>query len=103
MTLVEIRQRVRLFRIAGIEDRHAHRLRYTFAVELLLLDVPLERVSMLLGHSSVRVTERYYGPWVHARQAQLEADVQRSWRADPLLTSETKGTPEGHSKRGFVN
>jgi hypothetical protein len=39
----------------------------------------MERVSVLLGHSSIKVTERYYSPWVRARQEQLEADVRRSW------------------------
>ena len=43
-------------------------LRDTFAVECLLGGVPLERVSVLLGHSSVKVTERHYAPWVQKRQ-----------------------------------
>jgi hypothetical protein len=43
----------------------------------------MERVSILLGHSSVKVTERHYAPWVQARQAQLEADVARVWKKDP--------------------
>ena len=34
-------------------EGHAHRFRDTFAVELLLAGVPLERVSILLGHTSV--------------------------------------------------
>ena len=34
--------------------------------------------SVLLGHSTMKVTERYYSPWVRARQEQLEADVRRS-------------------------
>jgi len=38
--------------------------------------VELSHVSILLGHSSVRVTERHYSPWVKARQEQLEADVR---------------------------
>jgi integrase len=28
----------------------------------------MERVSVLLGHSSIKVTEKYYAPWVRARQ-----------------------------------
>jgi integrase/recombinase XerD len=35
----------------------SHRFRDTFVVELLLAGVPIERVSVLLGHQSVRVTE----------------------------------------------
>lgn len=68
-----------VFDKAGIPDGHAHRFRDTFAVGLLQANVPMERVSVLLGHSSIKVTERYYSPWVRARQEQLEADVRRSW------------------------
>ena len=39
----------------------------------------MERVSVLLGHSSIKVTEKHYSPWVRARQEQLEADVRRNW------------------------
>jgi integrase/recombinase XerD len=78
----------RLCRIAAVRDGHPHRFRDTLAVELLLEGVPIERVSVLLGHSSVRVTERHYAPWVQARQAQLEADVARVWRNDPVAQTE---------------
>jgi integrase/recombinase XerD len=43
---------LKLFQLAKIADGHAHRLRDTFAVELLLAGVPLEQVSVLLGHQS---------------------------------------------------
>lgn len=69
----------RLFVLAGVPDAHAHRFRDTFSVELLLAGVPIERVSILLGHQSVRITEKHYSPWVRARQEQLEADVRRTW------------------------
>jgi len=36
--------------------------RVTFAVECLLIGVPLDRVSVLLGPSSIRVTEKHYSP-----------------------------------------
>ena len=58
---------------------HPHRFRDTFAVSLLLKGVSLESVSKLLGHTSIKVTERHYAPWVKARQEQLEADVRRTW------------------------
>jgi integrase len=92
----------KLFKLAGVPGGHAHRFRDTFAVELLL-SVPLERVSVLLGHRSVKVTERHYAPWVKARQEQLESDVRRSWAADPIALRETKGTPEVHGAREAVN
>lgn len=73
------RRLVRLFKLAGIEDGHAHRFRDTFAVEMLLAGIPIGRVSIMLGHQSVRVTERHYSPWVRSRQDQLEEDVKRVW------------------------
>jgi integrase/recombinase XerD len=86
----------RLFRLAGVPDAHAHRFRDTFAVELLLAGVPLERVSILLGHQSVRITQKHYSPWVAARQEQLESDVRRTWDTDLVALAETKGMPEVH-------
>ena len=74
-----------LFELAGIEKGHAHRFRDTFAVELLLGGTPMERVSVLLGHRSVRITEKHYSPWVRARQEQLEADLVKTWENDPVL------------------
>lgn len=90
-----------LFGEAGIAGGHAHRFRDTFAVELLLAGVPLERLSVLLGHSSIRVTERHYSPWIQARQAQAEADLQRAWSRDPLVLMQTNHTPDtrGESER----
>jgi integrase/recombinase XerD len=84
-------------------EGHAHRFRDTFAVELLLAGVPLERVAILLGHSSIKVTEKHYAPWVRERQEQAEADVKRTWAQDPIALLESKGTREVHEKRGPVN
>ena len=58
---------------------HPHRFRDTFAVSLLLKGVQLPHVSILLGHASVKITERHYAPWVKARQDQLESEVRRIW------------------------
>jgi integrase len=48
-------------------------------VSLLLQGVSLESVSKPLGHTSIKVTERHYAPWVKARQDLLESDVRRTW------------------------
>jgi integrase len=63
-------------------------LRDTFAVENLLTGMPIDQVSMLLGHSSVKVTEKHYSPWVAARQQQLETSTLRSLRAQGVLSAE---------------
>ena len=93
----------RLFTLAGVKNGHPHRFRDTFAVELLMSGVLVERVSVLLGHSSLKVTEKHYSPWIRARQEQLEADLERSWAHDPVVLAETKGTLEVHENREVVN
>jgi integrase len=57
--------------------------RETFAVELLLAGVPIDQVSVLLGHSSVKIRERHYSPWVKARQQQLDESVRKAWSTVP--------------------
>jgi len=97
------RRLAKLFELAEVSKGHAHRFRDTFAVELLVSGVPIERVSVLLGHQSVRITEKHYSPWVRARQEQLEADLRRSWEQDPVSLMETKGTPEVHEENERIN
>jgi integrase len=70
-----------VFKEAGIAGGQVHRSRDTFAVGLLQAGVPMDRVSVLLGHSNIKVTEKHYSPWVRARQEQSEADVRRTWVA----------------------
>jgi integrase/recombinase XerD len=77
----------RLFQLSEIPNGHPHRFRDTFAVELLVAGTPIEEVSKLLGHTSLRVTERHYAPWNKARQEKLAAHVQSAWQADPFIQS----------------
>ena len=48
-----------------------HIARKTFATTVLLYnDVPMEIVSELLGHSSMKITQEYYGKVVQKRVSQ---------------------------------
>lgn len=40
----------------------SHRLRDTFAVELLLAGVAMQDISVILEHLSIQTTEWYYAP-----------------------------------------
>lgn len=78
--ITEWQQRLKLvYEMASVEDGHAHRLRDTFSVDLLQTGVPLKTVSMLLGHTPIKTTQRHYAPWVKSRQDALENAVKMSW------------------------
>jgi site-specific recombinase XerD len=68
-----------LFRKAGLSSGHPNQLRNSFAVDLLAKGVPLAEVSKLLGHESIRTTERYYAKWVPERQERLDRLVVETW------------------------
>jgi integrase/recombinase XerD len=69
----------KLCKLAGVQHGHFHRYRDYFAVKLLEKGVPLETVSILLGHSNTLVTNRHYAPWVKSRQESLEREVKKTW------------------------
>jgi integrase/recombinase XerD len=75
---------LKVFDKAGVshskEEMLSHRFRHTFAVEMLLAGVPIERVSKLLGHKTTRTTEKFYSAWVKERQRKLEAEVKDAWK-----------------------
>jgi integrase/recombinase XerD len=59
----------KLFKLVDLKESggqskrcHPHMLRDTFAVESLLAGMRLEEVSTVLGHSSVRITEKLHAP-----------------------------------------
>lgn len=96
----------KLFKLARIEGEdgqtkrcHPHMFRDTFAVELLLAGNPIDQVSLLLGHSSVKITERHYAPFCKARQLQLTAAVKKAWtgRAGGPTAITRAGTPPSPS------
>jgi integrase/recombinase XerD len=66
----------KVFTRAKVANGHTHRFRDTFATSLLEAGVSLENVSTLLGHQSLRVTQKHYAPWVRTRQDALDRAVQ---------------------------
>jgi integrase/recombinase XerD len=73
-----------LFKAAKIErggNMMSHRLRDTFAVDLLEKGIPMEDVSKLLGHGSIKTTERSYAKWVKGRQDRLDSLLEGAWAA----------------------
>jgi integrase/recombinase XerD len=63
----------RVCQFAGIEKGHPHRFRDTFAVELLRNGASLHTVQLLLGHGSIRSTEKHYAPFVLEFQRVIDA------------------------------
>jgi integrase/recombinase XerD len=86
----------RLFKLAGVPDGHAHRFRHSFSVDLLTVGVPMEQVSTLLGHSSIRITERHYAGWDKARQAQLEESAKKIWQVPEISVTPTSRPKNDH-------
>jgi len=60
---------------------HSHQLRDTFAVAQLLNGTSMQDLSKMLSHKSIKITEKYYSPWVLERQAALE----RAGMAEALI------------------
>jgi integrase/recombinase XerD len=103
----------RLFRLVNLtrpdnspKRCHPHMFRDTFAIEMLLAGVPIDQVSLLLGHASVKITEKSYAPFVKARQIQLQESVRNSWHVGlpPVPDPETnppKRTPSTGTRTGL--
>jgi integrase len=89
----------KLFEIAEVGG-HPHMFRDTFAVELLKRGVSIEIVSMLLGHASIRVTEKHYKPWVKTLQDKLETDAMKGWPAVRRRTRKASSPRRKNPTRG---
>jgi len=95
----------RLFKSADIRTAdgerkrcHPHMFRDTFAVEMLLAGVPIDQVSLLLGHASVKITEKSYAPFVKARQVQLQESVRNAWKIGPPAGRDPENAPSTSSR-----
>lgn len=61
-----------IFRKSGVKkDVHFHNLKDAFASHLIMQGVDLLTVSRYLGHSDIKVTEKFYGHLIpgHYREA----------------------------------
>ena len=76
--------------------------RDTFAVDLLLAGVPIDQVSLLLGQSSVKITERHYASFCKARQEQLAAAVKMAWQKAKALTKKAPAKSKTSESRAAV-
>jgi integrase len=66
-------------KISGVKGVRAHRFRDTFAVDMLNRGMRIEYVSRLLGHTSIKTTEKHYSPWVKSQSDMLLREAQRAW------------------------
>ncbi len=84
----------RVLATAGVEG-HPHRFRDTFSVRLLEQGEDLRTVQLLLGHQSIKTTEKHYAPFVRSFQKILDAATAK------LDFGTSLGTKSGiQTKRG---
>lgn len=89
--MISIHSIHRLCKRAGIRSIGWHTLRHTFASQLVAHGVSLRAVQLLLGHSSVVVTERY----AHLAPSRLQEAVAVLQQA--LSSHDKVGQPVGNS------
>lgn len=73
----------KVFQFAGLTACHmkSHRIRDTFAVNMLANGVPKEKVAEALGHS-LKTFEKHYEKWIPKRQSALIAAIKATF-TDP--------------------
>ncbi len=65
---------------------HPHRFRDTFAVNVLVAGHSMRTLQLLLGHKSIKTTEKHYAPFVPAMQKALdEATESLNFDLGPAL------------------
>jgi len=63
-------------RAAGVQYLKLHNLRDTFAVNMLLVGVPLPIVSQILGHASISTTIKHYAEFASEELAQASRKAE---------------------------
>jgi hypothetical protein len=85
--------------LASVTDGHPHRFRDTFSVSLLQNGAELRTVQLLLGHTSVRTTEKHYAPYVASMQRILDEAVSTLHFDSAPAVGETPVNPDHHALR----
>ena len=83
------------FKAAGIKGAWPHQLRDTAAIRWLRAGVPIHEVSMLLGHQSVVITQKYYARYNSQMKSMLVAAMARA----SVASRETKKIPTRNEVR----
>jgi site-specific recombinase XerD len=79
-----------MFKTAEVPRAYPHLFRHTLATDLLTQGVSLQTVPTLLGHSSIKMTERRYSHWIKGRQDKLEEELKKSWSHSVAVTESSR-------------
>ena len=66
----------RIIELAEVPRAYPHLFRHTCPTDLLSKGVSLQTVSTLLGHTSIKMTERRYSHWIKGWQDKLEEELK---------------------------
>ena len=69
----------RACKVAKVEGLRFHDLRHTAATRLVESNIPLHAVAKLLGHSTIKITERYSHPEESVRQGTIMLEKYSSF------------------------
>jgi len=83
---------LKLYWSAGIEQR-SHAFRDTLTTAVLGAGGKLETAAALLGHRSIKVTQKHYEHWDTERQKLLEDALERAWEKNGLTEARPQGLP----------
>ena len=81
----------RVFKLAGVLG-HCHQFGHTYATRLLRAGVPLDTVSIMLAHSSVKITQKHYAAWTKERREKIEAAIRKTWGKTPRRARGSKSS-----------
>jgi len=78
--------RKRVIKATGIAGFSVHRLRHSYACRLVDAGVPLNEIQRLLGHSTIKITERY----ASADQSTIRRNVLRAAAVATAVAPDTQ-------------